>query len=161
MNWASESHPAEKAVDVAAAAIFAAAVAFAVPTLAPGFDPATPLAAAAAFLLAYAGLRHVPKDERNYALPAIRPAPIERVREVQAETRDELLLHDRLASVDPDARVVRLFDPSRMAGASSPGSSKAGASIGKQRHSSRSIPAPPDASQALSNALAELRRSLH
>lgn len=49
----------------------------------------------------------------------------------------ELLLDDVLAKVDEDSRVVRLFDPSPAVQA-----------------------APPDASQALYDALAQLRRSV-
>ena len=50
---------------------------------------------------------------------------------------DELLLDDVLANAGPDSRVVRLFDP-----------------VAAPRA------APPDASQALYDALAKLRRSL-
>ena len=150
MDWASDDDRAEWAVDVAAAAIFAAAVAFAVSTLTAAAGPIPLFVAAAAFLPVHALLRHIPVDGRNYALPAFRPAPIEPVPEAQGETTAELLLQDKLGTVNPDARVVRLFDPSRMPGAPEP-----------HHDSRRSRTVPPDASQALSDALAELRRSLH
>ena len=65
---------------------------------------------------------------------------------------DELMLDDVLSDPRPDSRVVRLFDPAAMP-ADSPGFDRAfgGASA---------VPAPPDASQALHEALAKLRHSL-
>jgi hypothetical protein len=98
--------------------------------------------AAIAFLLAGAALRQVPVEEPGFVLPDFELAPIEPGVGDQPEIGDELVLDDRLIAVDPDARVVRLFDPSRTA-------SLDGAKS-----------AAPDASQALSDALARLRRSL-
>lgn len=65
---------------------------------------------------------------------------------------EPLELDDILAELGPDSRVVRLFDPAKMP---TPGqlSSRIDA------HQARST-AYPDASQQLSEALAELRRSL-
>jgi hypothetical protein len=153
MDWGGLSNPAESAVDVLAAAIFAAAVAFAVSRLTADAGPAPLFVAIAAFLAVHAALRHIPADERSYALPAFRPAPIELEPEAQGESTEELLLDDMLA-VAPDARVVRLFGRQR------PGAGELHASIDRNILSNRSRPAPPDASQALSDALAELRRSL-
>jgi hypothetical protein len=68
---------------------------------------------------------------------------------------NELLLDDILAEIDPDSRVVRLFDPATM-----PTPAQLNARI--ERHLNRGTfsAAPPDASQALYDALADLRRSL-
>ena len=128
---------AERAVDVAAATVFAAAVGFAAWALAATNGPATAAGAAPAFLLAYAILRRLPPDERIYALPGFELPVFEPVPEREG---DELLLDDMLDCVEPDARVVRLFDPAQ-------------AFTGKPV-------AAPDASEALSEALAQLRRSL-
>ena len=65
---------------------------------------------------------------------------------------DPLLLDDVLAAVESDSRVVRLFDRKAM-----PTPGQLSSSI--NRHLERHSPAP-DASKALSAALAELRRSL-
>lgn len=67
---------------------------------------------------------------------------------------DELLLDDILAKLGPDSRVVRLFDPAAMLTA---GQLKANIDRSLQR---RRQAAAPDASQALHEALAELRQSL-
>lgn len=139
MEWASEDHPVESAVDVAAAALLAAAVAFAAGAAGLATAPALSSAAASS-LLAYAALRNISAGNRSYALPAFEPAPLE---PPESAIGDELLLHDALAGIAPDARVVRLFGPSR--------------ATGEGAFSSR---AGPDDSHALSAALAELRRSL-
>lgn len=141
MDWASKDDAAEWAIDVAAAAIFAAAAAFAAWAWAADAGPVIAVTAAPAFLLAYAVLRRLPAEERSYALPAFALAPIELSEEAR-ELGTELLLDDRLTRVEPDARVVELFDPR-------PGSTA----------SDQSSPVP-DASGALSEALAELRRTL-
>lgn len=96
------------------------------------------------------------------------------VRQIESGGQDELLLTDSdrlqcapasaagvlelddiLAGLAPDSRVVRLFDPSAMP---TPGQLKARI----DRHIDRAPAATgtADASQALSDALAELRRSL-
>jgi hypothetical protein len=73
-----------------------------------------------------------------------------------ASTRtDPLVLDDILAEIGPDARVVRLFDPKRMP---TPGQLKS--RIDSHIEKAASSPGASDASQALSDALAELRRSL-
>jgi hypothetical protein len=69
---------------------------------------------------------------------------------------DELLLVDVLAKLQPDSRVVQLFDRARV-----PTAGELKARI--DRHLSQARPAvgeQPDASQALYDALADLRRSL-
>lgn len=66
---------------------------------------------------------------------------------------DELLLEDVLTELGDSARVVRLFDPSAMP---TPGEMKSRI----DRHLRGSPLAPTDASQALYDALSQLRRSL-
>ena len=68
---------------------------------------------------------------------------------------EPLVLDDILAELGPDSRVVRLFDPAAM-----PTPGQFSARI--ERHLAGSSPpaAAEDASQALHDALAELRRSL-
>jgi len=68
---------------------------------------------------------------------------------------DELVLEDILAELGPESRVVRLFDPAAMP---TPGHLNARIEHHLRKESASS--APPDASQALYDALAELRRSL-
>ena len=134
MDWASEDNPIEKAADIAAAALFAAAVGFAAGATGFGAVP-TILAAMAASCGAFMGLRNVSAGSRTYDLPVFEPVPFE-----IGQAADELVLDDVLESAPPDARVVRLFGP------------------GHQPVSSN--PSQPDAAQALNEALAQLRRSL-
>ena len=142
MDWASEDNRAERAVDVAAAAIFAGAVSFATWAAALDAGRATALIAMA-FAVAYFGLRQISVGEQPFALAAFPLEPFEPTPEAQGEATGELILQDMLAKVSPQDRVVRLFGASQ-----------------SHLHSSHSKAAPPDASQALSDALAELRRSM-
>ena len=127
-------NPAELAIDGVAAAILAAAIAFAALKL--GLAPALPVALIA-FALVFAGLRRVPAAERSLPLASFAAAPFEALGAWPGD--DELLLDDVLVQPEPDSRVVQLFDPMPRP--------TAGAAL-------------PDASQALSDALRELRRSL-
>jgi hypothetical protein len=136
MGWPSDHNRIELAADAAAAAIFAGAVGFAVSAVAADAGLATSLAVAA-FVIAYAGLRRIPAG-RTQAMPVFKIAPIE-------PSQDE-----------PDAPTLRLVGSSRKAGGREPHRS-----IDNPIRSRRSRPAPPDASQALSDALAQLRHSLH
>lgn len=70
-----------------------------------------------------------------------------------AQPEEPLVLDDILAAVGTDSRVVRLFDRKAM-----PTPGQLSSSI--NRHLERGGNVPPDASQALSEALAQLRRSL-
>lgn len=79
----------------------------------------------------------------------------DRLHPVENAEADELVLEDILAELGPESRVVRLFDPSAM---STPG--QLNARIERHRGEKGAPGAPPDASQALYDALAELRRSL-
>lgn len=137
MNWETEDR-AERLVDVVAAVILAAAVGYSLWAVAP---TVAVLGAAAAFPVAYFGLRRVLPEERAYVLPPFPEAAFEPLAEPGDDAHDVLILEDELGEVGPDARVVRLFGPS-------------------QSHLP-SMPAPPDASEALIKALAELRRSFH
>jgi hypothetical protein len=68
---------------------------------------------------------------------------------------DALVLDDILAEIGPDSRVVRLFDRSAM-----PTPAQLRSRIDRHRGQAAAAANAPDASQALSDALAELRRSL-
>jgi len=134
MRWEIKGCRAEWAMDVAAAAILAAAVGFAVRALTADADLATS-AATIAFMLVLAILRHVTAGERAHAMSAFRPAPIEQAREGRGE-------------------IVQMSCVSRR------GPPEFNASVARFVRPGRSMTAAPDASQALSDALAELRRSL-
>ena len=72
------------------------------------------------------------------------------------QDEEPLLLDDVLAELDAESRVVRLFDVNRM-----PTPGQLDARIREHLGSPRAAAAaPPDATQALHDALAELRRSL-
>lgn len=138
MEWASEDNLVEKAIDIAAAAVFAAAVGFAAGTADLGAIP-TIFAAVAASCGAFTVLSNVSVANRDYDLPGFEPVPLE----IGHEVADELVLDDVLESAAPDARVIRLFDPGL-----------------ESKRVARPNSPQPDASQALTEALAELRRSL-
>ena len=163
----------EKCVDGAASALFAGAAAYAAYAgfaadarwLVAGAETAA--TAVVAFLLCFRALNAVRPEARRL------PVPVFDVREIEPiETPPELLLTHRyepasrgaeeplvlddvLAALEPDSRVVRLFDRAAM-----PTAGQLNARI--ERHLERGAPpAPPqDASQALHDALADLRRSL-
>ncbi|MGE5563972.1 MAG: hypothetical protein ACM3ZV_11815 [Bacillota bacterium] len=162
----------EKGVDRAAAALFGLATGYAAFTwLGAQAQPLARLgeSAVAALVSCLLCVR---------ALAAVRPAPrkmpvpVFDVREIDSPELGELLLTDRfepepgaeeeplvlddiLAELGPDSRVVRLFDPAAM-----PTPGQLNDRI--ERHLVRDPPpaACHDASQALHEALAELRRSL-
>jgi len=74
-----------------------------------------------------------------------------------------LMLDDILAAIGPDSRVVRLFDRKAMPAAATPGELQSRIASHVADGTLCAPPAefhPSDASQALSAALAELRRSL-
>jgi hypothetical protein len=73
----------------------------------------------------------------------------------ERDAPDELVLEDILAELGPESRVVRLFDPSAM-----PTPGQVNARIKRHLGQETAPNSPPDASQALYDALAELRRSL-
>lgn len=161
MDLALGDQPVETAADAAAAALFAGALAFAGSAVVGANAAAV---ACAAFAGAFALLRTVSPGEATHPLPAFDPvdAPAEvhelllseeMIFEAAGERTDVLVLDDVLARIGPDSRVVRLFDPDRMP---TPGELKATI----DRHLRGTDQGVPDASQALSDALAQLRRSL-
>lgn len=87
--------------------------------------------------------------------PPLEELLLTEVYEATVEPEEPLVLDDILAELRPDSRVVRLFDRASMP---TPGQLKSKIDA----HLSRAGPeAPvPDASQALHDALAELRRSI-
>ena len=97
MGWRIEDNRAERAVDAAAAAIFAGAVGFAAWAVAPGAGRAA-AAVAAAFAVAYFGLRRIPAGISDLS-PAGLPAGDDRAaaERRQGEAAGELVLEDRLA----------------------------------------------------------------
>lgn len=146
----------EAAVDAGAALLFAAAVGYAL------WSAITAQAAAAgsvgAFALCLAGLRRVPAmpTASVVAAPGVTPVAdlLAEADRSLAHAEDELVLDDILAALDSGSRVVRLFEPSMMP---TPGQRKDRI----DRHLDvDGGTAPSDASQALHDALADLRRSL-
>ena len=161
----------ETGVERAATAIFAGAVAFAAFHLLalvadqPGLGAFTAAAGAFAYLLCDRVFQRVVRRGPRFPVPIFDLGTIERPRmdeliltdadRLQAAVPDEpLVLDDILAELGPDSRVVRLFDPAAMP---TPGQLKARI----DQHLETAPPAAsPDASQALYDALAELRRSM-
>jgi hypothetical protein len=74
---------------------------------------------------------------------------------VAASAAEPLILDDVLADVSSDSRVVRLFDPAAM-----PTPGQLQARIDRHLDGGTSHSPSPDASEALLEALADLRRSL-
>lgn len=150
----------EAAIDGAAAALLAAAAGYGAAQMGSAAWGAA--AAATGFAGGFTALRAVRPAAQTFALPrfevAVEPAPDELVLthadrcEPQAA---ELVLDDILAEPGPDARVVRLFDPRSMSTAE-----EIRPNLGRRLSERPSPGAPPDDSQALHDALAELRRSL-
>jgi hypothetical protein len=153
----------EAAIDGTAAMLFAGAAAFAAMRAAES-PPATLAAAGVAFVTVFLMLRTIRPSEQEFAvtefdLQAVAVGEADELilcelHRVAARVTDELVLDDVLADPEPDSRVVKLFDPSAMpidlpdAG-------------GDPRFAGASaVPTPPDASQALHEALAKLRHSL-
>ena len=172
MDGAGRVRAIEWALDGAAAAVLAAAVLFAVGKLSSAGPALTSAGGAISFMLAFAALRRIDGEARNFDLDQFDLAPVESSQEPDelllrledrvsltrgaerlAEEEGELLLDDILASLTPDSRVVRLFDPASM-----PTAGELKANI--DRHLRSSPGAPSDASEALHEALSELRRSL-
>ena len=162
----------EAVADRTAAAIFAAAVAYVLLAMfkdaaaQPQLSAYACAAALAAYWICARALENIPGDDARFELTMFDPAPIDLVQPdelvltaadvlVAAESTapDELLLDDVLTETGPDSRVVRLFEAAAM-----PTPGQMNARI--EEHLSENRAAPPDASQALHDALAELRRSL-
>ena len=129
----------EATVDAGAALLLAAAVGYAFWALAVA--QAALAGAGVAFGLSFVGLRRIqpargaPLTDNPVATP-VNDLLAEADRSL-AHAENELVLDDVLAALNPDSRVVRLFE---------------------RDHGTP--PKPADASQALHDALADLRRSL-
>jgi hypothetical protein len=174
----------EAAIDRLAAAILASAVAFAVFRLGragvpqPQLGIAAVACAAAAYLVAVSILRRVAAERPRFEVPVfaiadpsfVEPEELLLIDEVELVLTDadrlpgqrsaspaaeELLLDDILAELGPDSRVVRLFDRAAM-----PTPAQLNARIAAHLRGDAAPPEPVDASEALHQALAELRRSL-
>lgn len=179
----------EAAVDHLAAAVLGGAVAYVLFRLLGGRLALPQLAIAAAiagtlvYLLTARILKSVQPDRQSFDFPVFRMADLELAEagelllteqvellltdEVELVLTDadrlkrrrsaeeELVLNDILAKLEPDSRVVRLFDP-----AATPTPGQLQSRI--DRYLSDGTPGSPgsDASKALYDALAELRRSL-
>jgi hypothetical protein len=171
----------EKAVDIGAATALAAAVAFSLYKLLPGtvgrpyFNLVDACLGVVAFLLSFRFLRGLgskaPDFElRLFELPQLSfDEPDELLLTQQVEllltdadrvkpprsTEEELVLNDILAKLGPQSRVVRLFDPAAM-----PTPAQLNDRIERHLRGSTRQSSPADASEALYQALNELRRSL-
>lgn len=167
----------ELIVERGAAAVFGGAAGFAVFAALVGFvgQPERAICAAAAAIIANLlctrALQAWAAAGPQFKVPAFEQAIIETEDELLLTAADivhpELVLTDAdrlpvaeplelddvLAELGPDSRVVRLFDPAKM-----PTPGQLNSRI--EAYQARSTPAYPDASQQLSEALAELRRSL-
>jgi hypothetical protein len=155
----TKTHPAEWAIDAGAAALLAGAVGFACAALGLAGPPA--LAAGGAFAMAMAALRWIEPAEAPLRLPAF---DLGAALDAQADYpldltdrlgEDELLLDDVLPELEPDSRIVRLFDPAQM-----PTAGDLHDSIDRHVGSRVAAHQSGDAAQALSEALRDLRRSL-
>ncbi|HVL79573.1 MAG TPA: hypothetical protein VM346_09855 [Sphingomicrobium sp.] len=167
MDEGQRRHWIEIGVDAAAAAALAASLALAAVKLA-GSGPGAALAALAGFAAAFAGLRRVPPEPPTFAVSPFEPVTVQSesfdppellltadMAVQQPAEVDELVLDDVLASLSPDSRVVRLFQPVEL-----PTAGELQATIDRHLRAGGKLNTPPDATHALHDALAELRRSL-
>lgn len=172
MRGRSESAVWALAFEFAPAAIFGGAVAFASATALaiPRIQLAPVAAGAAAFAIASLALSSIGRGRRHFRLPQFErveldetfdlfgeqePLELDTVFEPPApDEPEELLLENMFPAIDPDSRVVRLFDrgPAPTAG-------ELRARI-EEHLSSAPRPEMPDATQELHQALAALRQSL-
>lgn len=144
----------------------AAAVGYAALGLGSSFPGAAAIAAAA-LVAGMLGLSRVEPGLPTFALPAFNPTALpaaaaddelilsESDRLDRHEVADELVLDDVLAELENFSRVVRLFDRSAM-----PTPGELQSRIDRHLDGSSAAAPPEDASQALREALSQLRRSL-
>ena len=148
----ARSRPDGHWLDVAAAAVPAAAAAWTASLLAPlAGAPAGPASLAAGLLLFAGGwllMRAAQAPQESYPLRLFR---------VPMET-DELLLDDPLAEPPADSRVVRLFPVQRPA---CPQTLRRRVDLHVEARSGVAPSAAGDAADSLRQALDELRRTLH
>jgi hypothetical protein len=157
----------EKFVDRGASALLAAAVGYsAYRILSVRIEkPALIVAALAAFALAYLVCRRllacVGMEKPRFQVPIFDVRGLEPEACVESsegdidQAPDMLELDDVLPEIEPDSRVVHLFDPAAM-----PTPSDLKDRIDRHLDREARHGPPPDAAQALYEALAELRRSL-
>jgi hypothetical protein len=159
----------ERIVDAAASALWAAAAGYCAFRISSAIvaGPVVVVALCCCFAL----LRAVRPEEQHFALSDYVPGDIPCAPpqllltheshgiEQTAPERNELVLDDVLAELASDSRVVQLFDRAAMP---TPGELRARIDRHLDSHvgTGRVSAAPPDASQALHEALAELRRSI-
>ena len=144
----------ESGLDAGAALLLAAAVGYVLSTLAVAQTAVA--GAGVAFGLCFVSLRRIQPGKPAGSTEGSAAKPVadllaEADRSL-AHAEDELVLDDVLAVLNPDSRVVRLFERDAMP---TPGEiqSRIDHHLGAQAKA-------PDASQALHDALFELRRSL-
>lgn len=170
---AADAQRLEAGIGYGAAASFAAAVGFAgfhaTETILgrTGMIAAGAISAMAACPVAFLLLRVLEGGPRPFSQPLFEMADIEPIvdfdelvltdadRLPRAADDEALLLDDVLAEIAPDSRVVRLFGPSAM-----PTPAELEDRIDRGARGGTFQAPPPDASDALFAALAELRRSL-
>jgi len=178
MNKTNDRGQLDWLVELMGAAAPAVAAAFAAARLAPvngwPIDIAVLAGFCGMFVAAFAAMRAVPAEARKLALPDFDPMagpdvllldqPLEELDELlldrplmeaEVEAVAELLLEDALPAPQPDSRVVQLFAPGRM-----PTAGQLRDRIDRHLADGDSGSRQSDASDALSQALAELRRSL-
>ena len=153
----------ERVVDAVAAIALAAASGFASFALLGG--PASTLAASIVTgLAAWLGLQRIEAAPMTHHLPHFLPASAEfadpadelvLTEEMAIVAANELLLDDILEELGPESRVVRLF-----ARPAPPTAGELSDSIDRHLNAGPDRFQAPDASDALLNALADLRRSL-
>jgi hypothetical protein len=161
----------ETSVDRAASTLFALACGY-VGYLWFSATAAMPLAGAEAaapallgYLLSSRMLGAVQPKARKLPVPIFDVRDVEPIEEPElllterfepsAGAAEELLLDDILAELEPDSRVVRLFDPAAM-----PTAGEMKSRIDRHLDGQASAAQASEAAQALHDALAELRRSI-
>ncbi|HVU29898.1 MAG TPA: hypothetical protein VHE36_05805 [Sphingomicrobium sp.] len=163
----------EKGVDQAASTLFAAACGYALYSLfanrfaQPLFAVETAALVALAFLASNLALGGVKPRPRRLPVPIFDVREVEPVEEsellltevfepkMEAPSQDALVLDDILAKLGSDSRVVRLFDPAAM-----PTAGELKSRIDRHLDDEASVAQSSDATRALHDALAELRRAI-
>jgi hypothetical protein len=158
----------EGAIDALAAGLISAAIAFAVAALLrdivaqPQLLAFAAVALAASYLICVRLLAKAGSSTPRFELPEFSPAPMPVPDELVLTDADRLPaeeepleLYDILPEIGPDSRVVRLFDRAAM-----PTAGQLKARIDRHLDEESAAPTRRDESQALFEALAELRRSL-
>ncbi|MFC7537158.1 hypothetical protein ACFQPG_07225 [Sphingomonas sp. GCM10030256] len=164
MDGAGEGGIAAWLMDVAAALALACACGFAGASIS-GAEVGL-AGGSTAMALTLVGLRRITPEPQSYVLPAIVPGtfPIREPDVLELTEVEPLLLEDALSEVEPGTRVIRLF--------AAPTMPTAGELVRRiETHLGRQQDGPPrdsaavvhleaDASAALREALANLRRSI-